>query len=76
MPSLQLPATRREKAVAAEESKIENAETNFKSEVGKLQETYTKLSDDKDKIVAEVKASGLGLMKSVLKAPKETKDEL
>eukprot|EP00579_Thalassiosira_antarctica_P004470 CAMPEP_0201883642 /NCGR_PEP_ID=MMETSP0902-20130614/16154_1 /ASSEMBLY_ACC=CAM_ASM_000551 /TAXON_ID=420261 /ORGANISM="Thalassiosira antarctica, Strain CCMP982" /LENGTH=218 /DNA_ID=CAMNT_0048412487 /DNA_START=50 /DNA_END=706 /DNA_ORIENTATION=+ len=66
-----------ETAVAAEEKKIADAEESFKTDVSKLQETYTKLSEDKEKIVAEVQASGLGLMKSVLGSkPKEMNDEL
>mmetsp|Transcript_31755 Transcript_31755/g.66570 ORF Transcript_31755/g.66570 Transcript_31755/m.66570 type:complete len:219 (+) Transcript_31755:243-899(+) len=55
-------------AVVAEEKKLEAAEEFFKSEVQKLQETYTKLSEDKEKTIADVKASGLGLMKSVMKS--------
>lgn len=46
------------------------------TEVQKLQDAYTKLNEDKEKLIAEVKAAGLGLMKSVLKAPKDGKDEL
>ena len=66
-----------EAAVAAEEKKIVDAEEHFKSEVNVLQETYTTLNEEKDAIIAGVKAAGLGLMKSVLKAPKETgSDEL
>jgi len=66
-----------EKLVAGEEQKIEDAEAHFKAEVNKLQEKYTALSEEKDNTVAEVKAAGLGLMKSVLKAPKgDGKDEL
>lgn len=55
-------------AVVAEEKKLEAAEEFFKSEVQKLQDTYTKLSEDKEKTIADVKASGLGLMKSVMKS--------
>lgn len=66
------------KAVAAEEKKIEDAEENFKAEVNKLQEAYTKLNTEKEEIVAQVKAGGLGLMKSVskFKDSPDTKDEL
>ncbi|KAL3786206.1 hypothetical protein ACHAWO_013719 [Cyclotella atomus] len=71
MPEAELKAT-----VEAEEKKIEDAEENFKTEVQKLQDAYTKLNEDKEKLIAEVKAAGLGLMKSVLKAPKDGKDEL
>eukprot|EP00581_Thalassiosira_minuscula_P013847 CAMPEP_0183734968 /NCGR_PEP_ID=MMETSP0737-20130205/45311_1 /TAXON_ID=385413 /ORGANISM="Thalassiosira miniscula, Strain CCMP1093" /LENGTH=217 /DNA_ID=CAMNT_0025968595 /DNA_START=47 /DNA_END=700 /DNA_ORIENTATION=- len=65
-----------ETAVAAEEKKLFDAEANFKAEVQKLQDTYQKLNEDKEKIVAEIKASGLGLMKSVLKSGDTSKDEL
>jgi len=51
--------------VAAEEKKIEDAESNFKAEVEKLQATYEKLSKDKDEAIANVKKSGLGMLKSV-----------
>mmetsp|Transcript_24210 Transcript_24210/g.43634 ORF Transcript_24210/g.43634 Transcript_24210/m.43634 type:complete len:218 (+) Transcript_24210:388-1041(+) len=65
-----------EAAVTAEEKKLEEAEEFFKSEVQKLQDTYSKLSEDKDKTIADVKASGLGLMKSVLKSASAGNDEL
>lgn len=66
------------KSVEEEEKKIAQAEETFKSEVGKLQETYTKLNEEKDKTISEVKAGGLGMMKSVLKSKEapESKDEL
>lgn len=64
-------------AVAAEEEKMADAEEHFKTEVQKLQDTYQKLNEEKDKIVADVKGAGLGLMKSVLNAPKKAgSDEL
>eukprot|EP00584_Thalassiosira_punctigera_P000892 CAMPEP_0172536470 /NCGR_PEP_ID=MMETSP1067-20121228/8230_1 /TAXON_ID=265564 ORGANISM="Thalassiosira punctigera, Strain Tpunct2005C2" /NCGR_SAMPLE_ID=MMETSP1067 /ASSEMBLY_ACC=CAM_ASM_000444 /LENGTH=218 /DNA_ID=CAMNT_0013321549 /DNA_START=30 /DNA_END=686 /DNA_ORIENTATION=+ len=67
-----------EVAVAAEEKKVNDAEENFKAEVQKLQNKYTALSEEKDKIVADVKASGLGMMKSVLNSKKSSSgnDEL
>jgi len=52
-------------AITAEEKKLEDAEEKFKNEVQKLQDTYQKLMEEKDATQAEVKASGLGLMKSV-----------
>jgi len=65
------------KLIDAEEPKLEDAETNFKAEVQKLQETYQKLQADKEDTIAAVKASGLGLMKSVAAAKKkDVKDEL
>jgi len=51
--------------IKAEEGKIEAAETHFKEEVEKLQATYEKLSKDKDETIANVKKSGLGMLKSV-----------
>ena len=63
-------------AVAAETKKMDDAEENFKAEVQKLQDTYQKLSEEKDQAVAAVKEAGLGLMKSVLNAPKKGSDEL
>jgi len=51
--------------IKAEEDKIEAAETKFKEEVEKLQATYEKLSKDKDETIANVKKSGLGMLKSV-----------
>jgi len=65
------------KKFAEEEKKLEEAEQFFKDEVQKLQDTYQKLSTEKDEKLAAVKAAGLGLMKSVKGAKaKETKDEL
>jgi len=52
-------------AIAAEEKKSADAEDEFKQAVEGLQATYQKLMDDKDATIAAVKASGLGLMKSV-----------
>jgi hypothetical protein len=57
-------------AILSEETKMEEAETTFKDEVQKLQDAYQKLSTDKDDVMAAIKASGLGLMKSV-KSTKE-----
>lgn len=67
-----------EALIAAEETKLDEAEETFKNEVQKLQEAYQKLSTDKDDTIAAVKASGLGLMKAVkgYKAKADTKDEL
>lgn len=51
--------------IEAEDKKVEEAETTFKAAVEELQATYQKLMADKDEAQAAVKASGLGLMKSV-----------
>ena len=66
-----------EAKISAEEKKLEEAEQYFKDEVQKLQDTYQKLSTEKDEKIAAVKAAGLGLMKSVKAAKsKGAKDEL
>ncbi len=64
--------------VDEEETKISDAEEEFMREVEKLQAAYEQLMDTKDKKVAEVKAAGIGLMKSVVKNKEaaDNKDEL
>jgi len=63
--------------ITAEEKKLEEAEKFFKDEVQKLQDTYQKLTKEKDEQIAAVKEAGLGLMKSVKAAKsKDSKDEL
>jgi len=66
--------------IAEEETKLEDAEKNFKEEVNKLQTLYQTLMEDKEKLVEEVKAAGLGLLKSVkaakAKAAPKGSDEL
>lgn len=52
-------------AIEVEEKKNTEAEKTFKDAVAKLQANYEKLSTDKDATLAAVKASGLGMMKSV-----------
>merc|ERR1712232_1424178 len=73
-----LSADEIEKKIADEEKKLDAAEADFKAEVEKLQATYQKLMSDKDEKIAEVKAAGLGLLKSVAAAKKKggSKDEL
>jgi len=71
-----MPATELDAAIAAEEAKMEEAESTFKEEVNKLQERYQALSTEKDEAVAAVKASGLGLMKAVKASPAAGNDEL
>jgi len=64
-------------AIEAEEKKLKDAEENFKAEVTKLQSTYEKLMAEKEETMNAVKASGLGLMKSVKNAKgKAGNDEL
>jgi len=47
------------------EDSLTAAEDTFKSEVEKLQATYEKLMKEKDETIANVKKSGLGMLKSV-----------
>jgi len=51
--------------ISDEETKNEEAEETFKTEVEKLQKKYQELMTEKDEAIAAVKAAGLGLMKSV-----------
>ena len=52
-------------AIAEKVAEQEDAEKTFKSEVEKLQKKYEQLQKDKEDSIKAVKASGLGLMKSV-----------
>jgi hypothetical protein len=64
-------------AIAVEEKKLEDAESEFKDEVQKLQDRYSALSTEKDEKIEAVKAAGLGLMKAVkASAPAAGSDEL
>jgi len=68
-----------EASIKEGEQKIEEAESTFKAELQKLQDAYQELMKTKDDTIAEVKASGLGQMKSVLaylKNKGDAKDEL
>jgi hypothetical protein len=51
--------------ISTKEKEITSAESNFKSEVEKLQATYKKLQEDKEEAIKKVKDSGLALMKAV-----------
>jgi len=71
-----MPDAELDKLIAAEEVKLEEAESEFKAEVQKLQDRYTALSTEKDEKIAAVKAAGLGLMKAVKATKPSGKDEL
>ncbi len=64
--------------VVTQEGLMEDVEKNFQEKVQELQATYEKLNADKNDAIAKVKASGLGLMKSVIRSKEapEAKDEL
>uniref|UniRef100_A0A7S2YEL3 Thioredoxin domain-containing protein n=1 Tax=Entomoneis paludosa TaxID=265537 RepID=A0A7S2YEL3_9STRA len=77
MALMELSAEEISTKITAEQAKLDAAEENFKAEVQKLQETYQKLTEEKDAILAGVKSGGLGLLKSVQAAKaKAGNDEL
>jgi len=64
-------------AITEADGKASAAESFFTKEVEKLQASYKKLSEDKEKILADVKASGVGMLKAVKAAmQKAVKAEL
>jgi hypothetical protein len=58
-------------AITEGEAKIEEAETTFKTKLEALQAEYQELTKTKDATIAEVKDSGLGLLKAVQAANKK-----
>ena len=63
--ALALDAAALDAKIAEGEKKMEDAESTFKSEVEKLQAKYESLQKEKDETIANVKKSGLGMLKSV-----------
>merc|ERR1712179_556520 len=65
-------------AIAAADNKVKAAEELFKTEVEKLQKKYQQLQEDQENTLAEVKESGVGLLKAVSAARKNkpAKEEL
>jgi len=57
-----------EEKISTESKKLDEAETKFKAQVEELQANYQKFMTEKEETEAAVKASGLGLMKSVAAA--------
>jgi len=64
-----------EKISEAEEG-LKAAETKFEEEVQKLQDKYEQLEKEKTKTIADIKGSGLSLMKAVQKAAGGGSEEL
>mmetsp|Transcript_83786 Transcript_83786/g.271167 ORF Transcript_83786/g.271167 Transcript_83786/m.271167 type:complete len:171 (+) Transcript_83786:213-725(+) len=64
----------REKLIAEKQAEITKLEKDFEEFVEGLQKQYQEASDKKDKSVADVKASGLGLLKSVQAHAKKNTD--
>lgn len=74
-----MPAEELSKQIKEMQQQIKDAEQHFETAVKKLQDQYTKEETDKKEKIAEIKASGLGLMQAVQAAAKkshDTKDEL
>lgn len=67
-----------DKAVEEKIALIDKAEMTFDEEVEKLQKKYESLEKERTQAIADVKASGLSLMSSVLKSKEaaEARDEL
>ena len=61
--------------IAESATKMEKAETDFKKFVEGLQKKYEEENKAKDKVVEDIKNSGLGFAKAV-KASKKAKEEL
>jgi len=57
--------------IEKQDKKAADAEETFKTELDKLQAAYKKLMEDKEATLAEVKESGVGLLKSVRAAKKK-----
>lgn len=63
--------------IEAGNKKLADAEKTFNDELEKLQSAYKKLQENKEAAEAEVKASGLGMLKAVQAAKKaKAKEEL
>ena len=63
------------KAISENEKEIEVAEKDLKNLLEDLQSQYNAATEKKEKIVEDVKKSGLSLMKSILKANKAAQEE-
>jgi len=60
-----------QKAIDDSKAKEQEANDTFDTELQKLQDSYKKLQENKEKALKEVKESGVGLKKAVLAAKKE-----
>mmetsp|Transcript_46543 Transcript_46543/g.124422 ORF Transcript_46543/g.124422 Transcript_46543/m.124422 type:complete len:169 (+) Transcript_46543:100-606(+) len=67
-----LPPAKREEMIKAKESEIAALEEGFKTMLEALQKSYSDANEKKDKDVEALKASGLGLLKSVNAHVKKT----
>jgi hypothetical protein len=64
--------------IAEADAKSAKAEKTFETELQKLQDSYKKLQEDKEKTLKEVKDSGVGMVRAVkaAKAASKAKEEL
>merc|ERR1712039_577978 len=60
-----LPEEELDAKIEEKEKELKTAEEEFETAVKELQATYEQLQKTKDETIANVKSSGLGLMKSV-----------
>jgi len=67
-----MSSAERETMVKAKEGELAKLESDFKTFVDGLQKAYTEANEKKDKDVEAIKASGLGLLKSVQAHVKKT----
>merc|ERR1719219_1762384 len=70
-----LPAEELGAKIEEKQAALKEAESTFEAEVKQLQEKYEQLQKAKDAKVAEIKASGLGLMVSVQAAAKKGSEQ-
>jgi len=66
-----MPAADLTAKIDEKKAEMKTLEETFESEVKKLQEAYEQLQKDKEKTIADVKSSGLGLMQAVQAAKKK-----
>jgi len=67
---------KREASIKEKEAELTKLEADFKAFVDGLQKQYTEANEKKDKDIEALKASGLGLLKSVHAHEKKAKSEL
>jgi len=67
-----MSSAERETMVKAKDEELAKLESDFKTFVDGLQKSYTEANEKKDKDVEAIKASGLGLLKSVQAHVKKT----
>jgi len=72
---MKLTPDERSKKIAESDDQIKKIEKDFETFVEGLQKTYEEASKEKDKNIAEIKESGLGLLKAVHTHAKKVGDK-